>query len=287
MARPTADLAELIRTACLMEATVPKPGNVHPAASFDNLCHRDFVTAAEVVAPILARATSCNIGQTILDAVRATHQATASNVNLGIVLLIAPLAAVADDVSLNDGIAHVLTRLDRDDAALVYEAIRLANPGGLGKSDTEDVADEPTGTLLEVMRLAAHRDAIARQYATNYELVLKTGVPLLAQFSDKFEQIWSQAIIQLHLTLMATHPDSLIARKLGESAARDAAQFAQSVLDAGWPSTRDGQEKLVELDGWLRADGNARNPGATADLVAAAIFAALRDGRVPLPVELK
>jgi hypothetical protein len=41
---------------------------------------------------------------------------------------------------------------------------------------------------------------------------------------------------------------------------------------------------LCELFGaWLRAEGHTRNPGATADLVCAGLFAALRDGTIALP----
>ena len=50
-----------------------------------------------------------------------------------------------------------------DDASEVYRAIRLANPGGLGSAEEQDVAAEPTITLLEAMRLAADRDGIARE----------------------------------------------------------------------------------------------------------------------------
>jgi triphosphoribosyl-dephospho-CoA synthase len=40
---------------------------------------------------------------------------------------------------------------------------------------------------------------------------------------------------------------------------------------------------MAELDSWLRADGNRRNPGTTADLVAGCLFAVLRDDRVQAP----
>jgi triphosphoribosyl-dephospho-CoA synthase len=46
------NLAALIESACLMEATARKPGNVHPGASFADLCHRDFVVSAGAVAPM-------------------------------------------------------------------------------------------------------------------------------------------------------------------------------------------------------------------------------------------
>ena len=37
------------------------------------------------------------------------------------------------------------------------------------------------------------------------------------------------------------------------------------------------------FDSWLRQPANRFNPGTTADLVTAALYAALRDGTIPYP----
>ena len=39
-----------------------------------------------------------------------------------------------------------------------------------------------------------------------------------------------------------------------------------------------------EFDDWLRDPGRPLNPGTTADLVTAALYAALRDGTISLPL---
>lgn len=271
--------------ACLLEGTARKPGNVHPQASFDDLSYSDLTCSARAVAPVLAKAGQIGVGRTILEAIQKTHAVAQGNTNLGIVLLLTPLAAVPTEKSLPAGIGVVLDALTQKDAALAYEAIRLANPGGMQKVDAEDVSDSPSGTLLEVMQLAAGRDTVARQYATRFELVLGEGVSGLAD-AGSFADCWEEAIIRLHLMLMARCPDTLIARKRGAAEARQSAALAAEVLTAGWPGTRSGREKLVQLDGWLRAVGHARNPGTTADLVAASLFAALRDGHIEtLPIE--
>jgi triphosphoribosyl-dephospho-CoA synthase len=82
---------------------------------------------------------------------------------------------------------------------------------------------------------------------------------------------------------MSAHPDTLIARKRGLPEAVEAGRRAAAVLEAGWPDAPAAAASAQELDDWLRAEGHARNPGATADLVAAALFAALRDGTIALP----
>ena len=84
---------------------------------------------------------------------------------------------------------------------------------------------------------------------------------------------------------MARHPDTLIARKCGLAVAEEAARRARQVLDGGWPKPGAAWARLGELDAWLRADGHRRNPGATADLVAATLFVALREESLPLPLD--
>jgi len=268
-----------VRLACFLEATARKPGNVHPQASFDDLCYLDMLRSAEAIAPVLATSRKLGVGRTVFEAIRCTHETVGQNTNLGIVLLLVPMAAVPTERSLADGISEVLSQLTEEDAIYVYRAIRLSNAGGMGTADEQDVSDDPSETLLEVMKRAAHRDTVAQQYASQFELVLDIGLPFLQKQPD-FLHCWEEAIIGLQLLLMREAPDTLIARKCGRPTAEKSAQLAANVLDAGWPEKSAARRKLDELDGWLRADGHRRNPGTTADLVTACLFAALRDGEI-------
>lgn len=263
--------------ACLMEATAQKPGNVHPQASFPDLTYADFVKSAAVIAPLLACTTPPTVGQTILNCIRATQTVSSSNSNLGIVLLLAPLMAVSDNQTVEDGIEQILDQLTVQDTRDVYAAIRLAHPGGLGTSDTEDVSEEPSGTLRDVMRLAADRDSIASEYATAFQITLKTAVPALQEYWNQSAD-WEEAMIRLQLRLMSDFPDTLIARKCGSAEASQAASRAQAVLSAEHYTA-----ELKQFDSWLRQNGNQRNPGTTADLIVATLFVALRDGFITPP----
>ncbi len=278
---PSTTLEEMLRAACILEATAGKAGNVHPEASFVDLGYADFVASADAIAPILARTAESGVGRAIYEAVSATRQQIGRNTNLGILLLLAPLAAVPAATRLSDGIQDVLSRLSQEDADFVYRAIRLAQPGGLGKVDAEDVSRAPTGTLLEVMRLAADRDLIARQYTENFSLVLEFGLPYLSRVVD-FAQDWERSIIGLQLEFLSRHADSLIIRKCGLETAEEASRRAAAVQRALHLDSPNGQTELDQFDRWLRTDGNRRNPGTTADLIAAVLFAAFRDGGVPL-----
>jgi triphosphoribosyl-dephospho-CoA synthase len=272
-------LQSAIFQACLIEATARKPGNVHPDASFEDLTYQHFVQAAEAVAPVLACSARIGVGPAVLESVTRCRQHCGSNVNLGIVLLIAPLAAVPEPLSLADGIERVLDDLTIDDSKRVYEAIRIAKPGGLGQADIEDVSESPTLPLRQIMKLAAERDSIAAEYANGFPIVLGRGLPFLAEAEPRlaadWEQVWEQLVIHLHLSLMAEYPDTLIARKCGKGVAVESADRARRVLEAGWPDDPASIKMLTELNGWLRADGHRRNPGTTADLVAASLFAAI------------
>jgi triphosphoribosyl-dephospho-CoA synthase len=269
------------QVACIWEATARKPGNVSRTCDFEDTHYLDFLLSAAAVASVLESAPRRRVGQTVLEAVLATRRIVASNTNLGIVLLLAPLATVPEGEDLRGGMERVLERLDVEDARTVYQAIRLATPGGLGQSPDQDVGAEPTRTLREVMALAADRDLVAGQYANGFREVFDDGVPALARGLEQHGAI-EDAIIHCQLHLLARHPDSLIRRKRGMAEAEEASRRALRIMDIGC-TTPAGRQALAELDVWLRGVGHARNPGTTADLVTACLFVALRTNILTLP----
>ena len=167
--------------ATLLEASMPKPGNVHRAADFDDLTYYDFVASAAAITPAMEAAPGRRLGETVLAAVQATRRLSSTNVNLGTVLLIAPLAMVRCGDPLRVGTAQVLRNLNADDAQLVYEAIRLANPGGIGRVDQADIQGKSPDDLLFAMELAAERDLVARQYTDDFAEVFDFVVPALRE----------------------------------------------------------------------------------------------------------
>jgi triphosphoribosyl-dephospho-CoA synthase len=269
-------IAQCASLACLLEATAPKPGNVHRGADFDDLCFNDFVVSAVAIGPAMQAARERGVGAAVLEAIRATRALVPTNTNLGCVLLIAPLAAVPREQPLRQGVGAVLASLTTDDAARIYEAIRIAAPGGLGHVDEMDIGDSAPRDLIEAMRHAAGRDLVARQYANGFHEVLTRVVPSLQEGQAEGWTLTS-AIIHTHLRLMAEFPDSLIARKCGVPVAQEAGERAKRVLASGEPGDELYERALGDLDFWLRSDGHRRNPGTSADLIAAGFFAALRD----------
>ncbi len=270
-------LAELIETACVMEVMSPKPGNVAPGRDFADASIADFLTSAKAIAPVLASAVGRTLGETILQAVKATRAVVDHNTNLGIILLLAPLAKVPPDRSLMDGVGDVLDATTVEDSRLVYEAIRLAQPAGLGEASEQDLNDEPSLSLTECMALAKDRDMVAAQYANGFREVLTSGVDWLRE-AAAITPSQPQQISLLAVRLLAEFGDSLIARKCGQSISDIVREKAQRLLDSSWPVEEDTQRKFDAFDAFLREDGNRRNPGTTADLVAAILFVSLREG---------
>ena len=212
------DIAHAFLSACRAELYALKPGNVHVHGGGHGMEIRQFEEAAAAAAPWIATA-GLKIGARVLAAVEASMVAAGCNTNLGILLLAAPLAAAAGIEgslgSLQERLRIVLSGLDRDDAANVFEAIRCANPAGLGTVEAEDVAHTPTQTLLEAMGLAAARDRIARAYVSDFADVFDFGLPALraARCAAASE---NDAVTTLHMSFLAEFPDSHIARKHGQ-----------------------------------------------------------------------
>ena len=288
------DIAAAAQLACLLEASAPKPGNISPGRHFHDTRYEDFLASAAAIGGAFARVgdPARTLGATILEAIRATARWTNSNTNLGIVLLLAPLAHAAHEAcrlnqaegdaarsALREQLARVLRSTTVRDAAHVYEAIRIAHPAGLGKVDTEDVAAAPTIALRDAMALAAGRDGIAREYATDFATTFGTGASALAR-ARRDGLPWDDSVLECYLTLLAAAPDTHIERKLGRAAAVDVSESARATLAAGGIRTAAGRKSIALLDRQLRDERNSRNPGTTADLTAAAIYVVLLEEKL-------
>jgi triphosphoribosyl-dephospho-CoA synthase len=265
-------VAGAAQLACVLEASAEKPGNITPRHDFADTSYEDMLRSAIALGPELGRAAERGVGDTVLAAVRATQRVAGANTNLGIALLLAPLARAALlGGPLRERAEEVLAALTLDDARAAYAAIRTAGAGGLDEPVEHDVRDEPAIALREAMAAAADRDSVAAEYASGFALTFELGLPALAGALDAGLGP-RPATVELFLTLLAAVPDTLIARKRGREAAEQVSAGAARVLA--------GQETVEAFDASLREEGNALNPGTTADLVTAVLFVALLEGRL-------
>jgi triphosphoribosyl-dephospho-CoA synthase len=262
----------------VLEASAEKPGNITPSHDFRDTSYEDMLRSAIAVGPELARAGQRGVGETVLAVVQASRRVAPTNTNLGIALLLAPLAKAAlDNGPLRERLRATLRALDLADARAAYDAIRLAGAGGLRERVEHDVRSEPAIGLREAMASAAARDSIASEYTSDYALTFETGVHALATaLGDGL--VVREAIVELHLRLLSAVPDTLIARKRGAEDAARVSAGARDVLVAGGVRTAAGRRALRSFDASLREPGNALNPGTTADLVTATVFVAVLEG---------
>jgi triphosphoribosyl-dephospho-CoA synthase len=291
-------VSQAVGLATLLEASAPKLGNVHPNASFDNMHFGHFVSSAIAVAEVFEQVATLSVGELVLSAVQATVRRAGCNTNLGTILLLAPLAKAVSSLSsspsssspstqsngvcpvevsrytLQQSVAQVLERLTLDDSQQVYEAIRVAQPGGLGKQSTNDVAQAAQIQLCDAMRQVADNDAVARQYTNNFKNIFECLLPWLDMALPKYSSPLD-AIQHLQIQAMAWQPDGLIIRKCGIDLASRVQQRAQQVLQLIETNDPTAQQQILLFDQYLRSDGNRLNPGTTADLIAAALFCRL------------
>ena len=286
----------LATLSCMLEVVAPKPGNVHRSADFEDVTLVDFATSAVVLGNAIDRLPASGVGETVLQAVSANSKIVGTNTNLGIILLLVPLAKLValDSAALlsPDRISSFLNGLSNEDGVKIYEAIRLAHPGGLGTSQELDVLAPARDSvdLMEAMELARDRDLIARQYSDGFQLLFEIAIPLIVKGRALLGGL-TEGIVYAHVALMAEFPDSLIVRKCG----LEIAQYSQ-VLAAKANGALNGDRtgdilecqndywKLVsELDFWLRSDGHQRNPGTTADLIAASLFIGIHNRIIKPP----
>jgi triphosphoribosyl-dephospho-CoA synthase len=274
-------VAEAVSLALLLEASAPKAGNVHPTAAFHDMNFAHFAAGALAVGRGMEQAIrepDFTIGKLILDAVNAVKLAVSCNTNLGSILLFGPivLACSSHGGCSRQNLAEVLNVLTAEDSRCVYQAIRAAQPGGLGQTTKHDVAEEAPEDLLEAMAQVASFDAVARQYTNAFEDVIDRALPWLYHELALASDV-PDAVCRLQLRLLANEPDGLIVRKCGV----DEALRVQKAAEHAWRDCQSMTGPVYDaasyrrFDALLRSKDNRLNPGTTADLIAAALLVAL------------
>jgi triphosphoribosyl-dephospho-CoA synthase len=300
--------------AALLEVSAyPKPGNVHRTRDLPETRYEHFLAGSVAIGEAMGRLAvrgfeaeegarrwnEIGLGGMVLEAVTdSLAWQGGGNVNLGVVLLFAPIAAAAgstlmryEGVDVEDlrGKLELVTRSTTpEDAALVYEAIRAAmTPRVLGEVDDLDVYDpESTSrlvekglTLLDVFGLCSERDHICREWTTGFSVTFDDGLPYLKAALGAVDV--NTAVVDTFLHILSGNPDSLISRKSGVALAEEVSERAQLILEEGGSGSEAGSDMTRMFDDELAETGGALNPGTTADLTASSLFVVLLEGWRP------
>jgi triphosphoribosyl-dephospho-CoA synthase len=257
--------AEDAQTALLLEAGTRKPGNVGPVRDFDDTTFHEFLVGAVGARRGFDAAADADVGDVFLRSVAGASAHEGGNTQFGALLLLAPLVIAAERGDIEDA-PEVAEGTTPEDAARFYEAFDHADVY-VGETGYDyDVRDpearekvvEDGVTLYDVMDESAPRDGIADEWTDGFARTLHAGSRLVGRPGDTRE-----AVRATYLDLLREEPDTLVAERRGREKAREVTRLAREL-----PSD--------ELDECLADEGV--NPGTTADIVAGAVFVALRRG---------
>jgi triphosphoribosyl-dephospho-CoA synthase len=305
-------ISQSLELAILLEAGTHKPGNVSIVTNFENTRFEHFLASSVAAAPVFELAaergtvvaegkstlTQIGLGQLIKDCVAEidTWQ-HGGNTLLGTIILLSPIAVAAGMTSVGKGFN--LRRLRKSlklvvesttpvDAVNLYESIKIANPGGLGKAPDLDINDPASEarilrenvSLFQVFKIAEKYDTICSEWVNNYPGTFDMAYPSLAKKLENGTDL-NEAIIHTFLEVLANVPDTFIARKVGLERSRKVSADARKVLDLGGLKTASGTKSLHRFDQQLRQSNNLLNPGTTADIIGAALSLCVLGGYRP------
>ena len=279
------EIAKIAQIASALEVSgYPKPGNVHRTRDYDDMVFEDFVISGIVIGDTIREACSDVdvenplLGKYILQAVAETDRWIKNNTNLGIVMMTTPIAvaaAISDDFDeIRPNVVKLMANTSVDDACDLYDAINIADAGGMGDQDEYDVASDNAKqelrdnnqTMYDVLKISAPWDMLAREMTSDMPAVFELGYPTYHELKEK--KSLNDACVLTFLTILSQVPDTLISRKYGSDEALKISMMTRYLLKL--KDSDDFSEKLQEFDDYLYDNGY--NPGTTADLTAASIF---------------
>jgi triphosphoribosyl-dephospho-CoA synthase len=305
-------ISRCLELAILLETSAHKPGNVSIVTNFESTRYEHFLASAVAAGPSFEHAAEqgiavsreeihvadVRIGYIIKSCIADINSwQHGGNTLLGTVILLSPMAVAAGmtmwrdrfDLSrLRKNLNLIVQSTTPGDAVDVYEAIRIANPSGLGKAPDLDIND-PTAverirdekiSLYEVFKIAEKYDTVCSEWTKNYPVTFDLAYPCLVNHLRN-SQDPSLAIVQTFLHVLARVPDTFIARKTSLEKAREVSLRAKEITELGGPGTSQGRKSLDKLDKELKKSGNLLNPGTTADIIGAALALCILGGYRP------
>lgn len=313
--RDRVNIKDIVRAAQLASALevsgYPKPGNVHRTADLEKMTFEHFIASSVAVGPALLnvaergfragkgeiKVSDIGVGMAIKDAIEDTMKwQKGGNTNLGIVMLLVPLTAAAGLTLAREGKIHIkklrtnLSEVSKsttpEDALNTYDAILIANPGGLGEVSKLDVRDgsskreitEKLISLYEIMRISSEWDNISKEWTTGMQITFEFGHPLVKRLFEKTNNM-NTTTVQTFLGLLSKYPDTFVQRLHGKKIAEEVSREAKAILRKGGMLTAEGRRLVIKFDKKLRR--RRINPGTTADLTASSLMLSILDGLRP------
>ena len=282
-------IAQIAQIASVLEVSgYPKPGNVHRTRDFHDMVFEDFLISGIAIGDTVKSLcdhtknnkndlSKINLGEYILKGVLQTDKWVKNNTNLGIIMMIMPIAASASICSnfddLSEKVNEILKATTVSDATYLYKAINIADAGGMGSQNEYDVTNDDAireleknkQTMFDVLEISASWDSLANELTSSMQVTFKIGFPTFHKLKNKYSL--NDATLETFLTILSQVPDTLISRKYGIKKAREVSSKGKNVLNS---NKDEFLNNLNVFDNYLFE--NKYNPGTTADLTAASIM---------------
>ncbi|HTX61707.1 MAG TPA: triphosphoribosyl-dephospho-CoA synthase [Methanobacterium sp.] len=289
-------VAKIAQIASVLEVSGhPKPGNVHRTQDFEDMVFEDFLISGVAIGDTVKEAakrglrygdeelSQINLGELIKKAVIETNRWVENNTNLGIIMLLIPISAASGSIEyfkdLREKTQEIIRATTPQDAVDLYDAINVADAGGMGERKELDVSSQKAKeelmekriNMFQVLDLSSSWDSLAYELTHRYPVSFEVGYPTFKNL--KKEHGINRATVQTFLTILSTKEDTLITRKYNNSVSEQVKADARIILDEGGILTEEGRALLFKFDQDLMK--NKYNPGTTADFTASSLMIAL------------
>lgn len=263
---PAAHVESCATTALTLVHSAPTPG-VGSRYADTSVAHESRLLAAAPLGEELAGAGERGVGQTVLESALASGRLS----GLAEARTAAYLAPHARAALLGQPLGQVLKGLGPDETATFAQAFEAAGEGGpLAGALRAAPGAGGEATLREVMRFAASRDALAREYARSFEVTRQLAHPALTSSLSRGGSARA-ALVHAYLEVLSEVPDLDTVARAGRQEAEEVSRMARGVLKSGGVHSRRGLQAATNLDGILRADSRL-SPTATEPIIVVAAF---------------
>ncbi|KKK54151.1 hypothetical protein LCGC14_3087610, partial [marine sediment metagenome] len=233
------DITRCLNLASLLElAGWPKPGNIHRTKDFEKTSFEHLLAGIAAIQPNFREFCERIIQYLFKDendyklvelgtlfykaAENMIKWQKGGNVLLGHILILAPLVAATTvclktrKISFDDFINYLSRIIDGTtvmDTVNLYKAIKLCNPGGLGRIKKYDINDENSLdeiiadniNLKNIFELSKEYDLISFEYSTRFSIILDEGLPYFLNTFSTYKYI-NIATVNTFLFLLSKHP---------------------------------------------------------------------------------
>lgn len=262
-------------------AATPTPGNVDRERDAAGLSFETMQAGAVGAAQgLTALAAGGTLGEGFEQAVMGMVDAAGENTQFGALLLLTPLVKAATDEELSpEGVGRVVDGTTVADAVAFYRAldhVDVAVPDpppdwdaldARRGSDAIPVVRDRNLTLADILARSAPTDQNGAEWTEGFPRTFRIAEGIATGRGSILDRA-----ADAHLRQLAAEPDSLVRTRHGTAEARDVQDRARSLVDAEAESIESFADELV---------ARGINPGTTADLLAAGLFVALRQGERP------